>query len=59
MKSTTGIFLVGVLAGVVGSLLAVKLRKDVLPQAVENLADRIQDNLSELEARSQAALATE
>ncbi len=59
MKSTTGIFLVGVLAGVVGSLLAVKLRKDVLPQAVENLADRIQDNLSELESRIQAALATE
>ncbi len=59
MKGSTGLFFVGVLVGVVGSLLAIKLRKEGLPEGVDNLADRIQDNLDELESRIQAVVAAE
>lgn len=59
MKGSTGLFFVGVLVGVVGSLVVIKLRQDGLPDGVENLADKIQDNLNELESRLQAVAASD
>ncbi len=52
-------FFVGILVGVVGALLSVKLRRDGLPEQVEDLAERIQSNLSELESRVKSAVAAE
>lgn len=48
--------MVGVLVGAVAALLAVKLRREGVPDSVEHLADRIQSNLNELESRVKAVV---
>jgi hypothetical protein len=58
VKGSTGVFAVGVLVGVVGALLAVKLRKGDLALDFEGIGDRIQDNLAELESRIRDLSAT-
>ena len=51
MKGSTGLLVFGVLIGMVGALVAVKLRRAHSDPDVDSLAERIQAHLEELEGR--------
>ena len=59
MKGSSGAFVVGILVGAIGALLAVKLRQGDLHLDLEGLGESIQDNLEELESRVRDIVSTE
>lgn len=54
--SSAGTFVLGVLVGAVGLYLAQRLKEAVEEGDIEELAERIQDSLGELESRIQDIL---
>lgn len=56
MKGRTGFFVVGVLAGLVGAVTYLKLKKQGLANNAEKLSESVSDSLKELESRLEGGL---
>lgn len=55
-SSNAGCFVLGVFVGALGALVAVRLKKAVESGEVEDLSEKIQDSLGELESRLEKLL---